>query len=48
MTALGWLLLTVSSGAVTAAVVFFFWRVLWLPRAGEELHANTGDIDEDP
>jgi hypothetical protein len=52
MTALGWLFLTVSCGAVTAAVVCCFWRVLRLPRASEEIHApldiDTGDLDEEP
>ena len=44
MTALGWLLLVVSCGTVTALVVFCFWRVLRPPAPREELHAPL-DID---
>jgi len=49
MTALGWILLTVSCGTVTWLVGFCLWRVLRLPDPGEELHApldiDTHDID---
>jgi hypothetical protein len=52
MTALGWLLLIVSCGAVTALVAFCFWRVLSLPAPTEELHApldiDTHDLNDVP
>jgi len=52
MTALGWLLLIVSCGTVTALVAFCFWRVLSLPAPTEDLHApldiDTHDLNDAP
>lgn len=52
MTGLGWLVLAVSCGTVTALVVFCFWRVLRLPAPTEEFHApldiDTHDLDGQP
>lgn len=49
MTLTGWAFLILACGAITALVIFCYWRVLTSPEAEEEIHApldiDTGDLD---
>lgn len=46
MTAMGWFLMIVSVGSVTALTVYCFWRVLSAPKTKGHIHAPL-DIETD-